>query len=189
MRPLTCGVEARDSQEMSVRQIASHPLPGSACGLRLWRQVGALHATFVVKATFELVPDGPMTHVAPQPVLPADEHHDDSPSRSLRRAGELAPFLPRCDVTLHGHCHAPAGQVAPAVGCRLALLRDQQPLIERVVHVFGDRALGSDGAAGAPAAFDRMPLEYERAIVSTENPSGRQPAGTSPPGGHPRAAR
>ncbi|RLB64909.1 MAG: hypothetical protein DRI90_03410, partial [Deltaproteobacteria bacterium] len=165
---------------MPIWPIAVHALAGSACGVALWRHAGELRATVVVKGSFRMVPDGPMDPIEPQAVLRADEHHSDSPAKSLKRSRELAPYRPQCDVTLHGQAHAPAGQAVPAASARLALFRDDRGLVDRTVHVFGDRALGRDGVPGPPEPFTSMPLDYELAQRSDSNPNGVNPAKQAP---------
>ncbi|WP_437896475.1 DUF2169 domain-containing protein [Sorangium sp. So ce124] len=129
-----------------------------SCGAVLWRIGGVLRVTIIVKATFALGADGDADLVAPEPVEREDRFHDDDPSRSLRAASDIAPYLPGAGVVLTGRAHAPGAVPVTALSARLALFRDG-PLLDKTIHVFGDPAPGS----GAPAPFQTIPLVYERA--------------------------
>jgi hypothetical protein len=126
------------------------------CGAVLFRRSGGLFLTVVVKASFSFVPDGVVAEVAPAEIVRADRTFEDSPSRSVEAASDLAPYLPRCDVTFTGHAHAPEGHTTSAA--RVAIFRDKRALLNRSVHVFGDR-----DASGAIHPFTRMPIVFERA--------------------------
>src|SRR5262249_48066473 len=106
-------------------------------------------------------------------------------TRSVEAATDLAPYLPRCDVTLTGHAHAPGGCSASSV--RLALYRGTRPLLHKTLHVYGDRA-----GRSVPQPFTRMPLVYERAFggpgiagnpVGSELPNIVSPADPAKPAG------
>jgi hypothetical protein len=77
-----------------------------ACGTVLWTLQGRWRLTTIVKATFALVPGGVMRPVAPGPVTLRERHLDKDPGRSLVAASDLAPYLPRADVTFLGHAYA-----------------------------------------------------------------------------------
>ncbi|MCC6557372.1 MAG: DUF2169 domain-containing protein [Polyangiaceae bacterium] len=145
----------------------------------VWRTLGELRVTVVVKATFALTPGGAMRPVRPEAIVRAEVHHGNNPVRSVRLTSDLAPYLPRADVVLTGHACAPAGQEARAVAVRLAVFREQ-PVLEKIVHARGEIR------GGEPAPFERIPLVYERAhggIGYDENPLG---VGAGPsPGGAP----
>ncbi len=159
-------------------------LDGAASGVRLWKARNARHLTVVVKATFRLEDGARATLVEPEPIVTRDRHYNQSPARSVEAASEVAPFLPRCDVTLRGHAYAPPGQPTPATTARLAIFRGQ-PLLDKKVFVYGEREVKSPEA---PAPFQRMPLDWERALGgrgSKDNPVGRGAdragAGATPP--------
>ena len=80
----------------------------------LWRFRGRLQLTVVVKSVFALVPDGAATHAGPGEIVAEDRTHGGHPSRSVEVAGDLAPYLTRCDVLFTGHAHAPGGRRPPA---------------------------------------------------------------------------
>ncbi|APR82343.1 Hypothetical protein A7982_07692 [Minicystis rosea] len=131
-----------------------------------WRLAGALRVTVVVKATFVIVPEGPMMPAQPDEIVRAEAHHGNSPARSVRLTSDLAPRMPRADVLLTGTACAPEGQPTRWLPVRLALFREHA-LLDKNIYVYGD-----DGGA---VAFERIPLVYERAhggLGFAENPLG-----------------
>ena len=119
---------------------------------------GQTLATFVVKATFSLSHDN-VAQLAP-PVALVQTDADREPT-------ELAPYLPGLGVMLRGHASSPGGRPTRAMSVRLALFRDQ-PVLDKTLHVFGDRAQGS-------GELVRMPLVWERAYggpAVLDNPIG-----------------
>jgi uncharacterized protein YjbI with pentapeptide repeats len=135
--------------------------------------------TVIVKATFELVPDGPARMRAEADPPTGDVHWDDDPDKSLAYASDFAFFKPKADVTVTGHAHAPGGSAA---ACRVTLRFGEGPSrIERALHVLGDRvwqrALAVALSPTEPAPFEAMPLVYERAFGGPSH--GANPLGTS----------
>src|SRR5262245_651630 len=84
-----------------------------------WRARGALYLTAVVKATFELVPEGRMRPTEPDSIA-SDEESDPS-GVGLRAAGDLAPYLGQPEVWLTGHAAVPPRFSLPALRVQLAL--------------------------------------------------------------------
>lgn len=142
---------------MSTRQVPLFTGGDAAGAVRVWRSGEALIATVIVKATFALAHERPAQIAAPEPVIAEDRTFGNHPMRSVERAAETAPHLARCDVLLTGHAHAPGGR--PSASARLAVFKDRTALVDRTIHVFGDRKSG-----GAPQPFEKMPLVYERAF-------------------------
>jgi hypothetical protein len=138
---------------------AQGPVPitaigGSVAATVAWRARGILRVTVVVKATFALLPDAPMTLLAPDPIEP-DEAEGD-PGYGLRAAGDLAPYLGQTDVLLAGHAHAAPG--ASSVTARFAIVRDEETLIEKALELaVPPGALLASRGAGTPATL-RIPL-------------------------------
>src|SRR5262249_33306206 len=66
-------------------------LPSAACTTVLWRMKGQLQLTVIAKATFLLVPDGPMQLAEPEPIVSSEVHHRNVPTRSVCRTSDLAP--------------------------------------------------------------------------------------------------
>jgi hypothetical protein len=140
----------------------------------LWEpQPNQRSLTVCVKGTFAL------THAA-EPVLRPDQeapsgdrHEEDSPLASLRSAGDHAPLRRRVDVTLVGHAYAPRGVPSKEVIARLRVGD-----LVKAVRVTGERRFraGPRGVEASPAEpFVRLPIRYERAPMSPDNPVGVDP--------------
>lgn len=142
-----------------------------SCAVVPFRYQGRLWITVIVKARFALVPDGIASHVGPAEIIADERRIADNPMRSVATASDLAPYLPLCDVTFVGRAYAPGGRAATAA-VRLGLGRDDQLLLDKVVHVFGNR--GPDGLV----PFTYMALVYERALGGPGEPN---PVGTETP--------
>ncbi len=169
-----------------VSVVALHPL---ACGSLVWRRDGALWVTVVTKATFAIEPErgARLVTPAPVPVFAEDRHLDKVPGNSLEAASDLVPLLPSAGVVLTGHAYATPGRPVPALSARLSVFRGSgadagKPVLEKLIHVFGDRTAA---APGAPRPFLRMPLRYERAFGGPNvaaNPIGTgAEVGSTPP--------
>lgn len=159
--------------EQGAWPIAIHATQDVACGVRLWSTAGRRRATVVVKATFFLVARGPMRLVNPAPLLLGDQHHENNAERSVVAPSDLAPYLPRGEVILSGHAHAPSPTPQQAV--RLSVV-GARPLVDKTLHVFGERMWLEGDQLTAPVPFTRIPLRYERAgrghAGYEENPVG-----------------
>ncbi len=160
---------------MTPAKLAIHTDGAVSCAAVLWRFGAALQLTVVVKATFAITPDGVAAPVGPGEIVAEDRHVDGSPFRSVVAASNLAPYLPRCDVLFAGHAHA-VGEPVAAAAVRLGVARQGQWLLDKTIHVHGDR-----GPTGAPEPFARMPIVYERA--GGEAPNLSDPGGASWPAG------
>ena len=117
---------------------------------------GKLHVTCILKSTFRLVPDESMKLTQPVDIVLSDVAHSDNPGSSISASCETVPFLPRVDVLLTGHACAPLGQSVPSQSVRLAIHRDGGWLLNKTLHVYGDR---TDTTL---EPFEHMPLVYER---------------------------
>lgn len=149
----------------AVSVVALHPL---TCGSLAWRRDGALWVTVVTKATFAIEPErgARLVTPAPVPVFAEDRHLDKVPGNSLEAASDLVPLLPSAGVVITGHAYALPGRPVPALRARLSVFRGSgedagKPVLDKVIHVFGDRTAAQPGA---PRAFQRMALRYERAF-------------------------
>ncbi|MDI3287328.1 DUF2169 domain-containing protein [Polyangium sp. 15x6] len=138
-------------------------LPASAAAAIAWRAAGQLQLTVIAKATFAFVPDADMQRADPQPILRAEVHHGNNPSRSVRFTTDVAPYLGRADVLFTGHAHAPPERAAQPLPLRLAVFDGTRFLIDKRL------------VAHEKAGFQRMPVVYERAwsgALGEENPLG-----------------
>ena len=133
-----------------------------------WHAGGEQRVTLVIKATFRLVHEARMELAAPLPITWEDRL--TGPSGSALEAADTAPYVPGADVIVRGHACAPTGQTVRAMSVRLAVFRDRW-VLDKTLHVFGDRR-GGDSAA---AAFQRLPIVFERAFGGPgvdDNPVG-----------------
>jgi len=149
-----------------------------AGGARTWSTAGKLRATVVIKATFYLVKGAPMRLVQPAPILVADQHHEQSFERSMLAPADMAPYLPRAEVMFSGHAYA--ATPSPYLPVRLAVV-GSRPLVDKSLHVFGERMWQSADQTTAPVPFTRIPIRYERSPRGyDENPVG-MPQGVNLP--------
>ncbi|MGE5451959.1 MAG: DUF2169 domain-containing protein [Acidobacteriota bacterium] len=122
----------------------------------------------VVKASFDIHPDGSLEVSREQPpVLAAPAHHGKPGHSSLRYESDLVLTKTTTDVIVVGHAHAPAGTAVTQldVGFRVGPM-------QKVLRVWGDRVWGALGI-GAPQPFTQMPLVYERAYGGTDKQSAQ----------------
>jgi hypothetical protein len=151
--------------------IEIHAAGPTSCGAVLWRYRDRLHVTAIVKGVFALVPGGPMELVEPEPLHLDDLYYDDDPRRSVRSEGELAPYRMKADVVVTGRVYAPADHDSRGLNVRVAVLRNDRPIIDKSLNVIGDRIPGFH----TPRPFTQMPLAHERAFGGpgwAENPVG-----------------
>ena len=140
-------------------------------GTLLWEaQPGQRSLSVVVKATFLLVPDGEAVPAPEQDPIGDDQHWQESALGSLRRPADLAPLKRRVDLSLVGHAHAPGGEPVKSLTARLRVGD-----FIKTLEIKGDRlwTTGPEGlVVGAPIPFVEMPIRYERAPLSPDNPVG-----------------
>jgi hypothetical protein len=128
----------------------------------------------VVKATFELSPQGRLTLAEEQaPLELAGKKWDEADESSDRYEPEGVFFKPATDVVLVGHAHAQER------GARELLVALKLGALQKGVKVMGDRlwfkSMGSITMT-KPSPFERIPLRYERALGGPLEP--RNPVGT-----------
>jgi Uncharacterized protein conserved in bacteria (DUF2169) len=121
------------------------PIPITPLGLATaatvtFRSRARLHITTVLKATFALTPEGRMTLLPPDPILP-DEIPDPS-GRGLRAAGDLAPFLAQTDLLLTGRAEVLPSFAAPELRIWIALVRDGAVHIDRWLDLDASERVG-----------------------------------------------
>jgi hypothetical protein len=140
-------------------------------GTLLWEaQPGQRSLTVIVKATFLLVPDGEAVPAPEQDPIGDDHHWEESALGSLHRPADLAPLKRRVDLSLVGHAFAPGGEPVAGLTARLRVGD-----FVKTLEIKGDRlwTAGPNGlVVGAPIPFVQMPLRYERAPLSPDNPVG-----------------
>jgi uncharacterized protein YjbI with pentapeptide repeats len=130
----------------------------------------------IVKATCDLVQDGPAT-LRPEAEPPSGDVHDEGDAaRTLLYSTDFAVFKPRADVTLTGHAYPPGGS-SPAAQARFRFGHRKNGF-DRRIAVFGERRWQKAGiklAPTAPRPFKKIPLVYERAFggpAYDRNPQG-----------------
>ncbi len=158
------------SPPISVSTVGDAPI---STATTLFRHRGSLHVALIIKARFAFTPEGPAT-IQPAPaVIRHDRHYGRSAHRSVGAADDLAPRLPRAQITVVGHAYAPPGELLLAGSVRLVVAR-KEPVLDKILHVFGDSIEGSR------QPFQKVRLAYERAAFSDDNPVGIPPASGSP---------
>lgn len=143
----------------------------TAVGSMAWLNHGQPHLSVAVKARFALRHDATMLIAKAPQLLERDAHADGDPTRSLVRASDMVPYRPAADIWLTGHAHAPRGRVVTVSVVRLALYRGGEALLDKMLHVVGDRV----NVASPPEPFAKLPILYERAyggIGFDANPVG-----------------
>lgn len=141
----------------------------------LWQpRAGASSLTAAVKATFALVPGGVATIAPAQEPFRGDVGWDDDPRSSLFSAGDLVPLKRRVDVVLSGQARAPGGAPTESLFVQLVVGG-----LRKTLAVTGRRAWlpTRDGPRPGPITpFRAVPLRYELAARSDDNPIGVDPA-------------
>lgn len=142
------------------------PIDSARCGARVWKTSDKTFATIVVKATFQPGPRGTLELATEtEPIVGADEHLDQNPTRSVRASSDLAPYLSRGEVFLTGSARSTGGTRGVV---RLVVARGSTALVDRRVVVRGD-----DAPRGQPLV---VPLVFENAAGGAgqkQNPVGR----------------
>lgn len=141
---------------------------------------GQASLTVVVKVTARLVHDGEAVIADEQIPIGGDETWDDAPLATLFYPSDRAPLKPRTDLMLVGHAYAPGGAPVDRLDVRVTIGDFQKALSVRATRTWTATAAGV--ATGPPELFDRMPLRYERAALSQDNPAGVDPSAPPVPG-------
>ena len=142
----------------------------------LWQaSPGAWTLTTCVKITYALVHEGEATVAEEQDPVEGPRTWDDAPRASLRAPGDYAPIKRRVDVLVTGHAFAPPGR--GPVESLVARYRIGE--LGKALRVVGDRVWTPTGGAlwpSAPIPFLSMPLRWERAARTVDNPVGVDPS-------------
>ena len=124
---------------------------------------GVQHWIVVVKATYDIRPNGSVALAEAQvPILRLAAHNGDPASSSLVHEADIVGRKVATDVLVSGTAYAPGGKRVRSteVGLRVAN-------VNKTLLVSGDRRWGSTaGILGMTGAepFETMPLTYERAF-------------------------
>lgn len=119
-------------------------------------------ATLVVKATFVCrAPHEPAVLAEEQrPIIRADAHYGEPGKSSILFEADTSPPKQGVDVVVVGNAYTSARGTSADVELRLGT-------VEKRVRVFGERHAVRSGSTfrwSEPAAFDRMPIVWERAF-------------------------
>ncbi|MFO0617119.1 MAG: pentapeptide repeat-containing protein [Polyangiaceae bacterium] len=148
-------------------KIRVSPLGRSSVDLCYWRSEGVLRVTAIAKATFAFIDQGVAQRIPPSPVFGRDRHVDDNPRRSTIEDFQVAPHIPCAGVTLVGSAHP--FEASTSMSVRLGVYRGDDVLIEKTLHVFGERTPENPHQSGI---LGRTPLVYERAAAGPLNLAG-----------------
>ncbi len=142
-----------------------------ACAADLvpWRTPTGPRLTVVAKIGFSL-PAGEAAQLLPlaAEIIERDRHHERSPARSLEAASDLAPSLPCAEIIVAGHAYATQGRHTPSLTAQIQVARGTEIVLRKRAQIIGDRARPDV----PPTPFQRMPLIWERAQRTAENPVG-----------------
>lgn len=145
------------------------------------RRPPELEMTTVVRGTFRLAPDEPVTPLDETPLLSqgsmsAETYRADDFDRSgeCLYGGDFADFKLNAEIMLRGTCYAPGGNPVPSCAVKLGV-----GAWSKILRVSG-RRVWSDGFAGAamsqPIPFTTMPIDYAGAFGGpgyAANPVGK----------------
>lgn len=129
----------------------------------------AEHLVFVLKATYGVAEDGTLSVAEKQEKVRAvDEFHGKPGETSLRYAAELGAMKPATDVALIGSA------IAPRRGTKQMDVAFRVGPLARQARVTGERRWSGFlwwRFAGAPKAFEAVPLTYEHACGGRDTTS------------------
>ncbi len=125
---------------------------------------GATILRVIVRATFDIHPDGHLTMASEQaPVRYKDEYWGEEGKSSVRYESDVSLEKPHTDLLVNGQAYAPDGRAATSTAVGLMF----QDRIVKQLCIFGDR-LWNHGATGwymtPPRPFTTMPVTYDRAF-------------------------
>lgn len=140
-------------------QVANHtPFAAALC---VFPDAAGVECAYgVVKATFQLAPDGPVLAERQVPLLAADQYWGEPATSSLRAVGDFTLPRPATDVLLVGRAVVEAPTPVQDVRLRVGTLA-------KTLRVFGDRRWERNGKAWRitpPEPWQRMPLRWELAF-------------------------
>jgi hypothetical protein len=138
----------------------------------------------VLRMTLKAERSGELAFVAYQPSLVwADEYYGRPNESSVRQESDLAPYKPRCDVTVLGDAWAPGGKPTGRFEAEIKIAKDDQTLLHRRLSVTGSRHWRKRFLLGwkltKPEAVASVPLRYEYAYggecrIDAADPASRR---------------
>lgn len=163
-------------------RITARALGPVSVGARAYRRRGRAFVTAIVKATFTLAQDAAMAVTKPSALHWSELARSASPVASVRRASDVALFVRQPEIILDAIGFASGPPIA-RMTTRLAVARGTQMLISKHIELVGDRRIPRDGPGPAPAPFQHMPIEYERAFGGLGRPDNPAGIGQAEPDG------
>jgi len=130
---------------------------------------GRARVAVIVKASFRMNEARPMTLVDPEPIIETDAYREGDTRRSLLKPSDLVPFRPRADVYVTGRIVPPGGKPASKAYARLMIARGDRMVLDKRILAEG---LALPGASPDASLFAELPLIYELAAQTEENPVG-----------------
>ncbi len=116
--------------------------------------------TFILKGTFDIVPDGTCVPAKKQRPVSGDTRHMDEIGRSLAWSSDLVPFKPHSDFLIHGSFHAPGGIAVPQARAWFTFGPLQKELL-----IIGPRTAvqmkGRTPVVTPPTPIATLPLRWE----------------------------
>ena len=117
----------------------------------------------IIKGTFSIGEAGAAIAIADEqvPIVLEPQYLGEPDRSSIQVPSDLSLMKPGTDVLLLGHAHAPGGRPVTQMDVSVSV-----GPVSKTVRVFGDRVwrTGATPAISRPAAFDTMPLIWERAF-------------------------
>ena len=149
---------------------------GDASGAtQLFRLEGQLYLTILVKAAFKLVPNGLMTRMPAPPIVTHDVFQGKPGAQSLIVASDIVPTRARTDVWLTGQAHTSGQRPVLTSAASITIYRRRAMVLHKAISIRGDV-----DSSGQTIPFTSMPLQYERALHTEENPVGVDPQRAAP---------
>ncbi|MBK8253127.1 MAG: DUF2169 domain-containing protein [Polyangiaceae bacterium] len=141
------------------------PLPAAPL---VWELLpGRWVLTVVCKATYRIEPGLSPLAQEHEPLWDTDKYWDDDASRSIRVPSDLIPFKPRADVVLVGSAFAKGSSSVRSLVARVAV-----GSVDKSIEVMCARVRTRDGELREGKRWTKMPISYERAARSADNPVG-----------------
>jgi hypothetical protein len=135
--------------------------------LPCWNAEGHEVVLAVVKATYRINSHGGLDHHDEQaPIRLADEYFGAPGQSSIRFESDAALYKPAADVIINASAYSPRGRSVERLPVSVHVGTASKQLV-----VTGDRFWTAVGAT-APIPFIQMPITYERAFGSRDNPVG-----------------
>jgi hypothetical protein len=129
---------------------------------------GQKRCVVVVKATFDVSPDGECQAADEQaPFVHSDEHYGDPGESSVRYECDFVPVKSRADVLVNGEAIVPNGHPVSALEVTLAGPGINKRVLVTGDRVWEDRISGTEASVATP--FSSMPLIWERAFGGSDS--------------------